>query len=70
MRGQNTLSARLATTEEAERLEMRPPAAVLTVDQIAFDTRNRAVNLTTLVHHPDRYPLTLAQSESGDIQQF
>lgn len=70
VRGQNTLSARLATTEEAKRLEMRPPAAVLTVDQIAFDTRNRAVNLTTLVHHPDRYPLTLAQSESGDIQQF
>lgn len=70
VRGQTTLSARLATTEEAELLGLAPPAAVLTVDQIAFDARNRPVNLTTLKHHPERYPLTLAQSESGDIEQI
>ncbi|MBZ9939005.1 GntR family transcriptional regulator [Mesorhizobium sp. BR1-1-16] len=70
VRGQTTLSARLASQDESERLGLVPPAAVLTVDQIAFDARNRAVNLTTLVHHPERYPLTLAQSESGDIEQI
>ena len=51
-------------------LRLFAPAAVLTVDQIAFDSRNRPVNMTTLVHHPDRYPLTLAQSETGDIEQI
>lgn len=70
VRGQTTLSARLASTEEAGMLGMQPPAAVLTVDQIAFDDRNRPINLTALVHHPERYPLTLAQSETGDIAQY
>ena len=70
VRGQTTLAARLATAEEAQMLGLDIPAAVLTVDQIAFDERGRPVNLTTLVHHPERYPLTLAQSESGDIAQL
>lgn len=69
-RGQTTLSARLASPEEAVMLDLQPPAAVLTVDQIAFDHRNRPVNLTALIHHPERYPLTLAQSETGDIEQY
>lgn len=69
-RGQTTLSARLASADEAEMLGLHSPAAVLTVDQIAFDNRNRPVNLTALVHHPERYPLTLAQSETGDIAQY
>lgn len=70
VRGQTTLSARLATAAEAGLLGLAAPAAVLTVDQIAFDARNRPVNLTMLVHHPERYPLTLAQSETGDIEQI
>ena len=70
VRGQTTLSARLAAASEANLLGLEPPAAVLTVDQIAFDARNRPVNLTTLKHHPERYPLTLAQSETGDIEQI
>lgn len=70
VRGQTTLSARLATEREADMLGLLAPAAVLTVDQIAFDGRNRPVNMTTLVHHPERYPLTLAQSETGDIEQI
>ncbi len=69
-RGQTTLSARLATDKEAEMLELPTPAAVLTVDQIAFDDRNRPINLTALVHHPARYPLTLLQSASGDFTQY
>ncbi len=70
VRGQTTLAARLASAAEADLLGLARPAAVLTVDQIAFDARGRPVNLTTLVHHPERYPLTLAQSESGDIAQL
>ncbi|MCX5496621.1 GntR family transcriptional regulator [Kaistia dalseonensis] len=70
VRGQTTLSARLVTEREADLLDLVPPAAVLTVDQIAFDGRNRPVNMTMLAHHPERYPLTLAQSETGDIEQI
>lgn len=69
-RGQTTLSARLADVNEARLLQLSPPAAVLTVDQIAFDDRNRPVNMTALVHHPARYPLTLLQSETGDFTQY
>ncbi|KQS75743.1 GntR family transcriptional regulator [Rhizobium sp. Leaf384] len=61
-RGHTTLSARMATPWEAERLDLDHPAAVLTVDQIVFDRRNRPINMTALVHHPERYPLTLTQS--------
>lgn len=60
-RGRTTLSARLATAEEAELLELDPPAAVLTVEQIAYDIRGRPVNLTCFSHHPLRYPLSLDQ---------
>jgi GntR family transcriptional regulator len=69
-RGQTTLSARLATDNETDLLQLSPPAAVLTVDQIAFDDRNRPVNMTALAHHPLRYPLTLLQSETGDFTQY
>ncbi|WP_225040094.1 GntR family transcriptional regulator (plasmid) [Rhizobium sp. T1470] len=69
-RGQTTLSARLASESEAEMLELPRPAAVLTVDQIAFDERDRPINMTALVHHPDRYPLTLLQSATGDFREY
>jgi GntR family transcriptional regulator len=69
-RGQTTLSARLASEVEAHLLQLPSPAAVLTVDQIAFDDINRPVNMTALVHHPARYPLTLLQSETGDFTQY
>jgi GntR family transcriptional regulator len=61
-RGHTTLSARIATDWEAEKLQLSSPAAVLTVDQIVFDRRNTPINMTTLIHHPERYPLTLTQS--------
>ncbi|MFC5442442.1 GntR family transcriptional regulator [Rhizobium halophytocola] len=70
VRGQTTLSARLATADEAEMLGLDLPSAVLTVDQIAFDDRNRPVNMTALVHHPERYPLTLAQADGGELEQY
>lgn len=66
-RGQTTMSARLASAEEAAMLRLVQPAAVLTVDQIAFDRRNMPINMTALVHHPVRFPLTLQQSEAGEL---
>lgn len=69
-RGQTTLSARLADPAEAAMLELPLPSAVLTVDQIAFDERDRPINMTALVHHPGRYPLTLLQSATGDFRQY
>lgn len=68
--GQTTLGARLASAEEARLLELAEPAAVLTLDQIAFDDRNRPVNLSAFVQHPQRYPLTLSQSENGELEQY
>ncbi|MCS3742912.1 GntR family transcriptional regulator [Rhizobium sp. BK661] len=69
-RGQTTLSARLASAVEAELLQLPQPGAVLTVDQIAFDERDRPINMTSLIHHPERYPLTLLQSATGDFKHY
>ncbi|MBD9650049.1 GntR family transcriptional regulator [Ensifer sp. ENS09] len=60
-RGQSTVSARLATDAEAELLQMETPAAVLTLDQVAYDATNRTVNISAAAYHPLRYPLTLTQ---------
>lgn len=65
-RGRTTLSARLANTEEADLLELTPPAAVLTVEQIAYDRQGRPVNMTFSSHHPLRYPLSLDQRGGRD----
>ncbi|AJY47995.1 GntR family transcriptional regulator [Martelella endophytica] len=61
-KGNSTLSARLAEEDEAELLNLTRPAAVLTVDQIVFDQHDRPVNMTLLIQHPQRCPLTLAQT--------
>lgn len=61
-RGQSTLSARLATSTEAMLLELEVPAAVLTLDQIAYDNNNHTVNVSAAAYHPTRYPLSLTQS--------
>ncbi|EJM99616.1 GntR family transcriptional regulator [Phyllobacterium sp. YR531] len=61
-RGQSTLSARLATEAEAGFLQLDLPAAVLTLDQIAYDSEYRPVNVSSMAYHPVRYPLSLTQS--------
>lgn len=60
-RGQSTVSARLASAQEASLLQLETPAAVLTLDQIAYDAGNRTVNISSAAYHPVRYPLTLTQ---------
>jgi GntR family transcriptional regulator len=59
--GETILSSRLATAAEARLLSLRRPAAVLTVEQIAYSGDGRPINATKSIHHPTRYPLKLAQ---------
>ena len=67
-RGHTILSARLADVEESRPLELSPPAAVLGVEQIAFDAQERPLNLTLSTHHPRRYPLRLDQDSRTSRQ--
>jgi GntR family transcriptional regulator len=60
--GETLLSARLAEGDEADLLELRDPAPVLVVEQIAHSRDGTPINATTSVHHPTRYPLRLEQS--------
>ena len=64
-RGETVLSARLADAEEAGLLELDSPAAVLTVEQVAYDSAGAPINFTISVQHPTRYPLRLEQGPSG-----
>lgn len=59
--GLTLLSASLATAEEARILNLKRPAAVLSVEQIAYDAENVPINLTYATHHPHAYPLRLEQ---------
>jgi GntR family transcriptional regulator len=61
--GETVLSARLATPEEAGLLGLEPPAAVLTVEQIAYGRDGAPINATRSIHHPTRYPLRLEQGQ-------
>lgn len=63
VRGQTTISARCPDAEEEELLKLEPNTAVLTLDQIAFNAANRPINVSTSIHHPKRYPLSIQQGE-------
>jgi GntR family transcriptional regulator len=63
--GETVLSSRLATFEEAKLLGLKRPAAVLTVEQIAYSRDGRPINATHSIHHPTRYPLRLEQGQRG-----
>ena len=61
-RGQSTVSARLASETEARLLQLDVPGAVLTLDQISYDSEYRPINVSAMAYHPVRYPLSLTQS--------
>jgi len=61
--GETVLSARLATAEEARLLDLKRPAGVLTVEQIAYGRDGSPINATRSIHHPTRYPLKLEQGQ-------
>ena len=64
--GHTMLSAALANTEEAALLHLPQPAAVLTVEQSAYDLANNPINMTYTVHDPLAYPLRLEQGSRLD----
>lgn len=63
--GQTILGAAMASAEQAHLLRLSPPAAVLTVEQIAYDATGRPINLTYTTHEPAIFPLRLEQGPSG-----
>lgn len=64
-RGHTVISARLATAEERDLLELSDPAAVLTVDQLTSTREGRPVELSNSVYHPHRYPLSIVHGDTA-----
>jgi GntR family transcriptional regulator len=64
-RGETVLTSRLADAGEASLLQLERPAAVLIVEQVAWDAAGVPINLTLAIHHPARYPLRLEQGPIG-----
>jgi GntR family transcriptional regulator len=60
-----TIRARLASAQEREWLELADPDAVVTVDQLTYAQDGRPIELSLMVIHPRRYPLSLTQSHEG-----
>ncbi len=58
-----TIRARLASAQEREWLELADPDAVVTVDQLTLGQDGRPIELSLMVIHPRRYPLSLTQTE-------
>lgn len=63
IRAETSISARLASAQERNLLELANPDAVLTVDQLTYTHRDRPIELSLMVIHPRRYPLRLVQGE-------
>lgn len=61
--GHTEIGARLATEEEAERLHLVRPAAVLAVEQVAYDESGQVINASLAVQHPDLFPMKLEQDK-------
>jgi GntR family transcriptional regulator len=62
-----TIRARLASAQEREWLELADPDAVVTVDQLTLGQDGRPIELSLMVIHPRRYPLSLDQTQAGVI---
>lgn len=71
-KAQQTLSARRATAQEAQWLEMQPGDAVLTLRRLVFDQADQPLQLSEGAYRPDRYAycvdlLAKAPSEGGAL---
>jgi GntR family transcriptional regulator len=62
---QATISARLASAQEQKWLELTELDAVVTVEQLTCAQGGEPVELSTLIVHPQRYPLSLVQTNEG-----
>ncbi|GHO87444.1 GntR family transcriptional regulator [Dictyobacter formicarum] len=61
--GRMTISARLATEQEASYLALPQPGVVLTVDQITYDIRQQPLEVSLGLFHPQRYPLSVIHGQ-------
>ena len=59
-RGNEHVSARLATKEEAEVLNVRLPAALMVVVRQSFDAEGRLIEAAEAIYHADYYSYDLA----------
>jgi GntR family transcriptional regulator len=66
-RAETTIRARLASAQERDWLELADPDAVVTVDQLTYAQDGRPVELSLMVIHPRRYPLSLTQAQDGVV---
>ena len=68
--GQTEIGARLATAPEAAELALDLPAAVLVVEQVAYDDAGRLINASVAVQHPERFPMKLDQGTAAPPRAF
>jgi GntR family transcriptional regulator len=64
-RAESAISARLASDEERQLLELDEGAPVLTVDQRTLDADGEPVELSFSAHHPERFPVSLVQDAAS-----
>jgi GntR family transcriptional regulator len=62
-RAETSISAQIASAQEQELLDLSYPDAVVTVDQLTYAQDDRPIELSLMVIHPRRYPLSLVQEE-------
>lgn len=62
-RAETSISARIASAQEQELLDLSYPDAVVTVDQLTYAQDGKPIELSVIVIHPRRYPLSLIQEE-------
>ncbi|GLV55626.1 GntR family transcriptional regulator [Dictyobacter sp. S3.2.2.5] len=65
--GRMTISARLATEQEADLLALPRPGVVLTVDQITYNDQQLPLEVSLGLFHPQRYPLSVIQGQQSRL---
>ena len=58
-RSVSTIGARLASRQEIKWLDLDSPGVLLTMEQITFTKDDRPIEMSLMLIHPTRYPLTL-----------
>ena len=66
-RASQVVSARLADAEVARHLDVAVGSALLSVQRLVFDRRERPVQWLLGLYRPDRYELRMALSRTGGI---
>ena len=60
VRGQETLTAKIATDQEAELLKIEPFRPLLFIKRVSYDTENRLLEYVEFVYRADRYQYHLS----------